>query len=260
MKRFNINEFIWFVILVSFAYYIYELFNTGKINLYIHPKMFKYVLFSLVIFIILAIFQVKRIFTFSKTKKIKLGYIIFIIPLFLAFAVNPDTLNAQVVANKGGNIVSNNMYSSEEASEKNYEESLETEKNTDLDIADGYNSPDGERFMETLGAVYGDLDEMIDKEIELSGFIYIEESLPKESFVIGRLMLSCCAADTEIIGLLAEWDEINKFEENEWIKITGKVSSTRYYNPYNETEEVHPLIKVTKVEVIDPPKNQYVYP
>jgi len=46
MKRFNINKLIWFIILVLFTYYVHNLFNTGKISMYIHPKMFKYVLFS----------------------------------------------------------------------------------------------------------------------------------------------------------------------------------------------------------------------
>lgn len=260
MKKFNINELIWFIILASFAYYIYELFNTEKINTYMHPKMFKYVIFSFAVFILLSIFQIRRIFIYSKIKRIKPGYIIFIIPLLLAFTVNPESLSAQIVSNKGVNIVNNNLDNEEEAIINNDDDSVQLDINVNRNINDTYYNTDGEKFKYTLMELYENLDEMIGKEVELSGFVYREPDFLKNRFVISRLLMSCCAADAQVAGLLCEWDGANELQDNAWIKITGMIESTTYYNEYTDEEGSMALIKVTKVEGIKPPKDQYIYP
>lgn len=248
MKRFNINELVWFIILASFAYYIYELFNTGKIEIYMHPRMFRYIFFSFVIFILLAIFQIRKIFTYSKSRKIKLGYIIFIVPLFLALAVNPNSLGTQIVSNKGFSII-------------NYEKnSLQPSINANSYSKDNYYDAEGEEFKKILINTYENLDEMLGKEVELSGFVYREPDSNENRFVISRLALSCCAADAQIAGLLCEWDESSKLKDNEWIKVTGMINSTTYHNENTNKEEIMPLIEVTKTESIEAPKNQYIYP
>ncbi|WP_432404064.1 TIGR03943 family putative permease subunit [Wukongibacter sp. M2B1] len=260
MKRFNVNELIWFIILISFAYYIYELFSTGKMNIYMHPKMFKYVLFSFVVFILLSIFQIRRIFTPNKTKKIKSGYIIFIIPLFLAFILNPDSLSAQIVSNKGVNIANNNLDSREKIIIKNNKNLPQIDMNDDSDSVDEYYDADAELFINTLINTYDNLDMVLGTEVELSGFVYRESDFLENRFVISRLVMSCCAADAQISGLLCEWDEGSKLKDDVWIKVTGTIDSTTYYNDHTDKEETMPLIKVTKVESIKAPKDQYIYP
>ncbi|TCO68275.1 TIGR03943 family putative permease subunit [Marinisporobacter balticus] len=257
MKRFNINELIWFIILISFPYYIYKLFATGEINIYMNPKMFKYVLFSFCVFVLLSIFQIRRIFNSNKVKKIKLGYIIFIIPLFLAFVVNPDRLNARIVSNKGVSIVDNNSDNRGKSIINNNEDSIQIDINTN---SDRINNLDAEKFRDTLENVYVNLDSMMGEEVELSGFIYRELDFSTNRFVISRLLMSCCAADAQVTGLLCEWDEGSKLQDNVWIKVTGIIDSTTHYNKYTEKEETIPLIKVIKVESIKPPKDQYIYP
>jgi putative membrane protein len=256
MKKININELIWFIILASFAYYIYGLFNTQKINTYMHPKMFKYVLFSLGVFILLSIFQFRRIFIYEQNKRIKPGYIIFIIPLLLAFIVNPENLSAKVVSNKNINIVNSNL----DNKEKPAIDDEEIQLDMNIDTSADYYSAHGEKFKDTMMILYENLDEMIDEEVELSGFVYRESDFSEERFVIARLLMSCCAADAQVAGLLCEWDGDNKPQDNEWIKIMGRVESTIYYNEYTHEEGEVALIKITKVEVIEPPKDQYIYP
>ena len=260
MKRFNINELLWFIILVSFAYFIYELFDTRKINLYIHPKMFKYVWFSFFVFVLLGIFQIRRILTSNKIKKVKFGYIIFIVPLFLAFAVNPDSLSAQVVSNKGANIANNSLNSKEEVRIQNNENCVQLDTDTNNENIDIYDNADAEAFKDTLVNAYSDLDSMIGKEVELCGFVFRESDFDINRFVISRLLMSCCAADTQIAGLLCEWDEGGKLQDNEWIKVTGTMDTTLYFNEYINQEENVPIIRVTQVDSIKAPENQYIYP
>ena len=64
--------------------------STNKLTLFVHPKMVKYVKFALYFFIILVIFQGKNIYAFKKAKRLKLGYIMFLIPLTLGFLLKPE--------------------------------------------------------------------------------------------------------------------------------------------------------------------------
>lgn len=258
MKRLNINESIWFIILISFAYYIYKLFENGKINIYIHPKMFKYVLFSLVVFITLSLFQIRKIFTFDKNKKIKWGYIIFIIPIFLGFVVNPNSLNTQIIENKGVHMGNNDVYSRKKL-DINYDENLLHLAMNNDDI-NRYNDVEAQRFSDTVINAYTDLEAVIGEEVELIGFVHRQTYFSKNRFVVARALMNCCAADTQVFGLLCEWDKGSTIEDETWIKVHGILDSTMHYNADTEQEETMPFIKVTKVESVEEPENPYIYP
>lgn len=284
MKKLNINELIWFIILSSFAYYIYKLFNTGKIYLYIHPRMFKYVYFSYVVFVILSISQIRSIFTPIKTNKIKIGYIVFIVPLFLAFVVNPNNLSGKVVSNKGVNLGNTSLKNIEKTITNEKEETLQSEiisdndTNTDMyddtdtnnnmdsdiysesDDVDYYHNPDGVKFFEILVDTNEDLDRMLGEEVELIGFVFRDSDFTETRFVVSRLLITCCAADAQVVGLLCEWNESSKLEDDEWIKVSGIIESTTLYNEYLERDEILPLIKVTKLERIETCEDPYIYP
>ncbi|MCT4592976.1 MAG: hypothetical protein N4A57_01680 [Anaeromicrobium sp.] len=120
---------------------------------------------------------------------------------------------------------------------------------------------DGEEFKRTLEAVYMNLDEMIGKEVILSGVVHRESDFPKERFVISRLLLSRHGDHNhqEMAGLLCEWSEGSKFQDNEWVEVRGVIGTVMYYNKYTEKEEMIPMIKAIKVESIDPPKEKNIY-
>ncbi|MFZ7102846.1 MAG: TIGR03943 family putative permease subunit [Peptococcaceae bacterium] len=252
MKKFNLNEFLWFIILVAFAYYIYVLFQTMKIKAFIHPKMFKYTLFSGGVFIVLAIFQIRKIFSYAKIKRIKLGYLIFLIPLFLAFTVNPDSLSAQIAAQKKGADISDHNL--------NNLDPLRSETNTNNSDPGDYDKSGGAEFLNALMAVSANSDRILGQEVELAGFVFRETDFQKNNFVIARLIMACCAADVQVVGLLCEWDQGSEVADNEWIKVTGTVQKTTRYNRYSKQEETVPLLKVSKIARIEPPVDQYIYP
>ena len=55
MKIAKFNELIWATILMSFAYCILYLFISKNIYYYLHPRMFGYTIFALIVFTILAL-------------------------------------------------------------------------------------------------------------------------------------------------------------------------------------------------------------
>lgn len=74
MKRFNMRQFIWFVILMSFSIYIIYILASGQIYILINPKLIKYTILSLIILLILTIYQSKKIFMISKNNKFRNVY------------------------------------------------------------------------------------------------------------------------------------------------------------------------------------------
>ncbi|WP_455804377.1 DUF1980 domain-containing protein, partial [Clostridium butyricum] len=63
MKKFNWDEFIWFITLIFMAFGLLYLVNSGKIQFYIGNKMIKYVYFSVIMITIILLFQIRNIFT-----------------------------------------------------------------------------------------------------------------------------------------------------------------------------------------------------
>jgi putative membrane protein len=282
MKKININELIWFLILASFSLFIHYLFKSNKITIYMHPKMFKFVIFSFIIFTILAVLQFNKIFTDHKTP-VNIGYIIFIIPLLLGFVVNPDSLNSQIAAKKGVNLTSNiNINSAktisledEDSYQDNFDDNYDLDTtNIPLDVEDDNTivkatpepTPDDSTdttiqqagFLSTVTKIYDNLDNMLGSDVELTGFVYRDESFDKDSFVLSRLLMVCCAADVQVVGIMCKLDD-NSIEDNQWIKIKGSIESTSQYNAYTEKEETIPMINISDFELIDEPLEQYIY-
>jgi putative membrane protein len=101
MKKFNLNELIWFLILLSLSLSLINLIYTKRIFSFIHPNMVKYMYFAVVALIILDFFQFKKIFTIEKNEKIKYSYLLFIILLISIPLVKTDTINSNMANLKG---------------------------------------------------------------------------------------------------------------------------------------------------------------
>ncbi|MFZ5966995.1 MAG: TIGR03943 family putative permease subunit [Bacillota bacterium] len=248
MKRGNVNEWIWFLILGGFTYYLYDLMASGNINLFIHPKMIKYVVLSMVVFTVMTILQVKRLFTNRNSGKIRYGYILFLIPLILGFAVTPQPLNADVASKKGITIINENE---ETVPQKEPLIQIETDGVIRFNDAD---------YSYILGELMGNLEQYKGKQIEITGFVFKEDHFEKNQFVSARLMMTCCAADAQVVGLMCEWNGAGTLEKEKWVKVTGIIDTFQYMDPYLQQEETIPVIRAQRVELISPPAIQYVYP
>lgn len=99
VKKLNLNEVIWFLILSSFAGIMFNLVRTGDILIYLHPRMVKFTVFSTGVFLILSIFQIRQIFRREKIVKFKKTYIVFIIPILL-FLMSPTKISSSAMENK----------------------------------------------------------------------------------------------------------------------------------------------------------------
>lgn len=250
MRGRNINEWIWFVILLGFSYYIYDLIVTDKIIIFIHPKMIQYVYFSLGVFILLSFFQFKRLFRKSKGAPLKIGYIVFLIPLVLGFGVNPQGISSNVAAKKGVTM--------------NQSTGAISIQGGQTDIADfiqeGMVVFDDANFYYALYDMMENIEHYKGNKVMISGFVFKEDDFPPDQFVVARMLLSCCAADAQVVGLLSSWEGANTLEKDQWVRVMGTIDVTNFYDKYLGQDHEVPVIHVESVEPIEKPAAQYIYP
>ncbi|RAV21076.1 TIGR03943 family putative permease subunit [Paenibacillus contaminans] len=111
-----------------------------------------------------------------------------------------------------------------------------------------------EGFIETLSAIDLFMKPFVGKKIELSGFVYREDDMQTNQFVVARFQLQCCSADAAPFGVMVEYDRAPSFATDAWVKLSGTLGTTNYGG--NEIV----VIKAAKIEKIAEPKNVYVYP
>lgn len=239
-KKLNINEFVWFLILVLFTYYFYSLIHSGDLKLFLHPKMFIYVYMACGFFLVLSVFQVAKIFEQCIKQRFKYGYILFFIPLFLGFVVKPNGLNNSVSNNRGISVLHQHSYKMRNVTDKDL-----------LEV-------DSSNFYDVLEGLSHNPDQYKGKKINISGFIYKESSFDRNQFVIARMAVACCAADTQIVGLMCNYNNAYKLKENQWVRATGYIDTISI--SINGIEDKIPLLVLETIKEIEEPKDKYIYP
>jgi uncharacterized repeat protein (TIGR03943 family) len=111
-----------------------------------------------------------------------------------------------------------------------------------------------EGFMEVLSSVDMFMDNFIGKKMEISGFVYHEDNMKPNQFVVARLAMQCCSADASPYGVMVESSMAQSLSKDTWVKITGTIGKTTY----NDNEIMK--LDAIKIEKIQAPKTPYVYP
>ncbi|KEZ49737.1 TIGR03943 family putative permease subunit [Metabacillus indicus] len=91
------------------------------------------------------------------------------------------------------------------------------------------------------------------KEVEMLGFVYREEGFEEDQFVVARFGLSCCVADASVYGTLASIEDGDTYEQDEWVKVSGKIKSVKF------KDWTLPSVEIQSIKKIEQPKEPYVY-
>lgn len=251
LKKFNINEALWFIILLGFASYFFYLFMSGNIEIFIHPRMKKYAIFAFLVFCVLAYFQINKLFSYSEEgQTIRKGYLIFLIPILLGFIVNPKGLDPSIANKKGLKLVG--------PSGQNISIFKNNESDNNKSSEDDVIEVNEKNYLKIVEDMENNINKYKGKKIVISGFVFKEDSFSEDEFVVARMLVSCCAADSEFIGLMCKWDGSKELQDDKWVKIQGIIDVTNYKD--KENDRIIPAIRVNSIEKIDKPKNEYVYP
>ncbi|MPQ42576.1 DUF1980 domain-containing protein [Clostridium tarantellae] len=231
MKRFNLNEFIWFLILCGLLFLILNLVLTGEIFLLINIKMKKYIILAILIIFILSIVQFNQIFTIPPRGRIKLGYIIFIIALvFLAILPKVNILKTSLDF-KGVKLYHDKHVNKDHLKKENHE-LLKSEK---LILKK-------DNFHEGLEIIMHELDNFLGKEIYIEGIIY-EDEFYKDKFILTDIDMNCCIVDSSYLGVLCKKNSNINVSNGEYVRLKGKLDKILIKDTNNKEIWV-PLIYV----------------
>jgi putative membrane protein len=109
-------------------------------------------------------------------------------------------------------------------------------------------------FMEVVSSIDFYMDNFTGKQVDISGFVYREDDMPENQFVVARFAVQCCSADAAPFGFMVEGSLGKELKKDAWVKITGTLGTT-LYNGNNILK-----INASKIERIPEPKTPYVFP
>jgi len=108
-------------------------------------------------------------------------------------------------------------------------------------------------YTNILKAVHDDIDSYIGTKFKFTGFVYRAIDFNDNQFVLARNMVISSDYQTLIVGFLCESEKIVNIKDNTWIEITGTIQKGNYHGNI-------PIIKVTNLQVVEKPLDEYVYP
>jgi putative membrane protein len=251
------EDYLKFGILMGFSILMLKLILDGNIGYYINPKLLPLVVLSSVFLILIAFVLLIKTKIGIRSKN-RLSYMLFIIPLLMGYIVSPKTISqAQLqIAGEKNQRVSSSYSSNIDAGEAiNFENGAtdiqhepETKPKPSKVIFEDRN------FAIMLDSLYMRIDEYKGTDVEIMGKIYKDPSMKSNEFAVVRPMMSCCSADTALVGLFCVNNTEIKVNKDTWAKIEGKVSIV------DGKEGKMPVVEVQKVTAVDKPKNEFVYP
>jgi putative membrane protein len=276
--RLNIDAVLKLIILLGFAIFFAIIVKSGKILLYVNPRIVPYVKFGIVAMIIISIFYIRDFFR-PKRKVNIASYLFFIIPLLLAFLLPAKPVDSSSMAfgdikltqKQNGSPVKNAYASnnSRDTAADTTTASPDTGQSSDL-LNTAQPDPDqsdsglylrgdtvvvdDNNFYRWLEEIYNNMEKYKGKKIETVGFVLKSKKFSEDEFVPARLMMACCTADLQPVGFLCRYSKAAGLQSDTWLKVTGTIEITKYDGQNT------PVIIADKVENAPKPENEYVYP
>ena len=253
INNFDINAFIRAIILLGFISLLIWLSITEQLPLYINPKFLLLIQLSCFLLIPMLAIQVFDALLPANTTDehhchTPSGFWVYIpslAVLVLGFAIPDNTLNANLVANRGLNSPINKaVTSTQEVSRPLAAElsQMELIKVTDLN------------YTEAVSEVTDFSKDYIGKKVSMTGFVFRSPGLKSNQLSLVRYVILCCTADSLPYGLMCEISDAQKYPVGSWLSIQGVIQMSTY------EEKAVPVIKIISATPIDEPKKPYIFP
>ena len=108
-------------------------------------------------------------------------------------------------------------------------------------------------YTNVLKAVHDNIDNYVGVQINFTGYVYRVLDFKDNQFVLARDMIISSDFQSVIVGFLCEYEKANEFSNNTWVEITGQIYKGNYHGDI-------PIVKVTKMNEVNKPNDEYVYP
>jgi len=248
----NINALTQATLFLGFWFFLIWLDLTEQLSLYINPK---FTILTEISYCLLLPMLIIRLFdTFFHTNEphehSKIGqlrYVPFFAILLLAAALPNNTLNANLVNNKGlnsalaANTTSATVQDVPRPLAKQFKQA-DSIKVTDLN------------YTEATSEINDFPGDYLGKTISMTGFVFRSPALTTSQLSLVRYVITCCVADSLPYGVMCEVKDAKNYPDGTWLSIEGTVQMGKY----EDTDT--PFIKVTSLKQIEAPKKPYVFP
>lgn len=255
-----------FAIFFGYSYWLFRLFVTDALNYYVHSRFHNLSLVTAGVMLLLALTQLAGYFSDNGIslkqnhaggccgtidhlnannrrvviKKI-FTYFVFLVPLCLGM-IFTGGLDPALAEKKGFEVDVGRLQETVDGSEG-------------LIIENNFLAVENHNYTLFKDQLWGKPQDLIGVEVTALGFLYQPAwlELPKEQFILGRYVITCCAADALVGGFLIFFPEEFTAVEFDWVQIRGKIIYTNY-----QDEEVGAVI-VEKYEVVEQPLDPYLF-
>jgi putative membrane protein len=274
-KNINIEAALRSLILLGFVIFFSTIILSGKIGLYVSPRIVPAVGFGILAMALLFLLTVREIFTPHNRARIA-PYLFFIAPLVLAFLVPAQPIQSSSIslqdisitrqAQGGGFTAAGSAKADTQANgdaplpnqvtSANYEALAALAKKPDRRLTmenDTIVMNDG-NFYRWLTEIYDHKEMYKGKKIQVIGFVLRDKKGKDNEFVPARMLMICCTADLQFVGMLCRYDQAKTLQRDAWVKVTGTIDLIQY-----KGKKV-PIILAEEVVSTDKPKTDYVYP
>lgn len=276
------HRYIRGIILIGLAMLLFKLLVTGNIYNFIAPKMIKFTYIAFVVLLLLGSLQVWRdgrekqddcncckYHTASKLgMKSLFVYVLFVVPIISAFLFGSVTIDGSLAGKRGMNqsVQARSIEKNEKEGIRANSDSKEQDETSNLKVTEQVEeqltkSMLGQRkiqvedkdYVQTMSIIGQDVNGFKGKELTFTGFIYKDKDVRGNKAVVARYGITCCIADASVWGMIVTGQNVEKFPEETWVKVTGILDKTTYKRmPF-------PLVKISKLEKINKPADPYVY-
>ncbi|MGQ9889398.1 MAG: TIGR03943 family putative permease subunit [Aggregatilineales bacterium] len=97
-----------------------------------------------------------------------------------------------------------------------------------------------------------DLSALNGQEADVIGFVYYDDTMDDDVFMVTRFTISCCVADSVAVGLPVQWRDVPPLDT--WVRVLGRFELGTFRG------EQKPILRPTSVEVVEQPAHPYLYP
>lgn len=260
------------LLLLGFSVFFFVIVVTGRVNLYVHPRVRPFLVMASVVMALTALLMLPQVISRHVHRRPMWPLLFFAVPLLLAIAIPPqamgsDSVNTQDLLSIGQSGASTGDAAQQKATEVPAAEATPEARatasasddrlNTDAptDAADDTIIVTSENFYETLSLIYADTDSYLGRRIDLVGFVFFDPIYFTDTqFVPARMLMTCCTADMVAVGLLCEYDKASSLKEDSWVEVVGTIGQTESMG------ETVPCILAESVTKTDVPDVEYIYP
>lgn len=89
------------------------------------------------------------------------------------------------------------------------------------------------------------------KTLEFTGMVDRDDEMRKDTFAIGRHVMTCCVEDIRYMALAAKWDEAYQLKPKDWVHVIGKIELrfSRLYGKKGPVLNVEKIARTSEPEV-----------